>query len=114
VYPSCDAFGACQCPYGYELTEDGDHCTYSEENDPERNSDLSKILHMNNKNVLLISPCLHNLQFPAMWIEIVMSTPPAIGLAKSSDTFAPASRVSEAMDTTASQSATTPVKLLVA
>jgi len=76
--------------------------------------DLSKILYMNNKSVLLISPFLLNLQFPAMWIEIVMSTPPATGLAKSSDTFAPASRVSEAMDTTASQSAMTPVKLLVA
>jgi len=69
---------------------------------------------MNNKNVWLIRPFLYNLQSPAMWIEIVMSTPPAIGLAKSSDTFAPASRVSEAMDTTASQSAMTPVKLLVA
>ncbi|XP_017069043.1 nidogen [Drosophila eugracilis] len=40
VAPMCDALGECQCPYGYELAENGQHCTYVQEYDPERNSDL--------------------------------------------------------------------------
>nr|ACK77669.1 RE69505p [Drosophila melanogaster] len=40
VDPLCDALGECRCPYGYELSEDSQRCTYVQEFDGERNADL--------------------------------------------------------------------------
>ncbi|XP_017054240.1 nidogen [Drosophila ficusphila] len=40
VEPVCDALGECRCPYGYVLAEDYMRCTFNQEYDSERNSDL--------------------------------------------------------------------------
>ncbi|KAH8320608.1 hypothetical protein KR067_005779 [Drosophila pandora] len=38
--PSCDLFGDCRCPDGYELSEDNQRCVYAQDFDIEKNGEL--------------------------------------------------------------------------